>query len=131
MIMCLSVTKWVHFSLGDAGVQKLFRRISRRLKPGGLLILEPQEWRSYRKKQFLTPEIRQTVRGIEMRPEARGSDPGLSLFRTTTGGFPASGRGDVESVVELGVYTEIVNDVLCRAVSCVAELRRIWPEVRF
>jgi len=70
VIMCLSVTKWVHYALGDAGVQKLFRRVWRRLQPGGLFVLEPQEWRSYKKKQYLTPEIRETVRGIEMRPEA-------------------------------------------------------------
>jgi len=72
IILCLSVTKWVHFAKGDEGIRKLFRRILRRLRPGGLFVLEPQNWASYKKKRHITREIRQTVAGIEMRPEMFG-----------------------------------------------------------
>merc|ERR1712194_922472 len=54
--------------MGDVGIRNLFRRFMKRLRPGGLLILEPQEWKSYKKKRFLTSEIREVVRTIEIRP---------------------------------------------------------------
>lgn len=69
VVLCLSVTKWVHFAHGDRGVRNLFRRIFKRLRRGGLLVLEPQDWRSYKKKRHLTREIRETVAGIEMQPK--------------------------------------------------------------
>eukprot|EP00928_Gymnodinium_smaydae_P031903 TRINITY_DN23263_c0_g1_i1.p2 TRINITY_DN23263_c0_g1~~TRINITY_DN23263_c0_g1_i1.p2 ORF type:complete len:161 (+),score=40.55 TRINITY_DN23263_c0_g1_i1:124-606(+) len=74
VILCLSVTKWVHFAHGDEGVRRLFRRLWRRLRPGGLLVLEPQEWSSYKKKRHLTREIRETVAAIELRPESFASE---------------------------------------------------------
>merc|ERR1719373_1381732 len=70
IVLCLSVTKWVHFACGDVGVRNLFKRVLKRLRPGGLFVLEPQDWKSYVKKRKLNPEIRQTVKGIELRPEA-------------------------------------------------------------
>ena len=77
----MSVTKWIHYHHGDSGVRNLFRKVQRALKPGGecsehvwslrvakllfysrcwrhvagLFLLEPQPWRSYKKKQRLTP----------------------------------------------------------------------------
>jgi len=72
VILCFSITKWVHFAHGDTGIRNLFKRCMKRLRPGGLFILEPQDWLSYKKKRHLTPEIRQNVASIEMRPEAFG-----------------------------------------------------------
>ena len=46
--LCLSVTKWLHFNGGDAAVSALFDRVFRTLHPGGLFVLEPQPWKSYR-----------------------------------------------------------------------------------
>ena len=43
-----SVTKWVHLNRGDAGLQALFAAFAAALAPGGLLLLEPQPWPSYR-----------------------------------------------------------------------------------
>ncbi|PRW58460.1 putative RNA methyltransferase At5g51130 [Chlorella sorokiniana] len=48
-ITCLSVTKWVHLNRGDEGLKALFASFHAALAPGGLLLLEPQPWRSYRK----------------------------------------------------------------------------------
>lgn len=69
-VLALSVTKWIHMHHGDEGIKRFFSRIVKRLKPGGLLVLEPQEWSSYTKKRHLTRDIREVVRGIQMRPEA-------------------------------------------------------------
>jgi 7SK snRNA methylphosphate capping enzyme len=46
--MVLSVTKWIHFHVGDHGLKAFFHRLAAALSPGGLLILEPQPWRSYK-----------------------------------------------------------------------------------
>jgi len=60
-IMCMSVTKWVHLNWGDAGLKAFFRKISRRLAPGGYLVLEPQPWRSYtsvwKKRDVAVPAV--------------------------------------------------------------------------
>ncbi|KAL4431013.1 hypothetical protein ABPG75_006269 [Micractinium tetrahymenae] len=47
-ITCLSVTKWVHLNRGDAGLQALFAAFWSALSRGGVLLLEPQPWSSYR-----------------------------------------------------------------------------------
>lgn len=70
IVLCLSVTKWVHFAHGDTGIRNLFKRCMKRLKRGGILALEPQEWSSYKKKRHLSPAIRETVASIELRPDA-------------------------------------------------------------
>ena len=57
LILCLSVTKWVHLNWGDAGLKRFFRRIFLNLRPGGRLVLEPQPWSSYGKKKKLTVNL--------------------------------------------------------------------------
>lgn len=42
------MTKWIHLNRGDEGLQALFVAFHRALAPGGLLLLEPQPWSSYR-----------------------------------------------------------------------------------
>ncbi len=54
--LALSVTKWVHINAGDAGLRRFFAGLHVALVPGGLLVLEPQPWRSY--KQALRKQVR-------------------------------------------------------------------------
>jgi len=69
VVLCLSVTKWIHFNWKDKGIKQLFNKIWDWLSPGGLLILEPQPWKSYRKKfASLTPQIKENYHTIELRP---------------------------------------------------------------
>ncbi|KAJ4950720.1 hypothetical protein NE237_027552 [Protea cynaroides] len=55
-ILCLSVTKWVHLNWGDDGLITLFAKIWRLLRPGGVFILEAQNWKSY-KSNYQVSEI--------------------------------------------------------------------------
>jgi 7SK snRNA methylphosphate capping enzyme len=67
-----SVTKWIHLHGGDAGLKAFFRRIFDTLRPGGTLVLEPQEWSSYSKAWRMhpvssVPQAISTLEGVSLR----------------------------------------------------------------
>ena len=47
-LTAFSVTKWIHLHRGDDGLRSFFARVQSLLVPGGLFILEPQPWKSYK-----------------------------------------------------------------------------------
>lgn len=69
VLLVLSLTKWVQLNWGDEGLKRLFRRAYRHLRPGGLLLLEPQPWASYRKRKGLTETTYRNYHRIRLRPE--------------------------------------------------------------
>jgi 7SK snRNA methylphosphate capping enzyme len=69
VILCLSVTKWIHLNYGDDGVKFMFSRIFKQLKQGGVLILEAQPYSNYKRRCKITPEIHQNYKSIQLKPE--------------------------------------------------------------
>ncbi|KAM6453234.1 7SK snRNA methylphosphate capping enzyme [Liasis olivaceus] len=98
VILCLSVTKWVQLNWGDEGLKRLFKRFYRHLRPGGILILEPQAWSSYKKRKNLTETICRHYHRIKLKPDQfpsylTSSEVGFSSYelvampRNTSKGF--------------------------------------------
>ncbi|TKR76866.1 hypothetical protein L596_017941 [Steinernema carpocapsae] len=69
VIMALSITKWIHLNWGDAGLKRFFDRAFRHLRPNGVFIVEPQDFKTYGKKSNLTPEIKENYKNIELKPD--------------------------------------------------------------
>jgi 7SK snRNA methylphosphate capping enzyme len=66
VILCLSVSKWIHLNGGDDAVRALFRKCFAQLAPGGIFVFEMQPWSSYRSQKSMFPAER--VAAIKFRP---------------------------------------------------------------
>eukprot|EP00761_Pharyngomonas_kirbyi_P013413 gb/GECH01013442.1/.p1 GENE.gb/GECH01013442.1/~~gb/GECH01013442.1/.p1 ORF type:complete len:371 (+),score=78.27 gb/GECH01013442.1/:1-1113(+) len=69
VITCFSVTKWIHLNWGDKGLKMLFHKVYECLKPEGWFILEPQPWKSYKKKHNFSERHRIHYKNAEFKPE--------------------------------------------------------------
>jgi len=57
---------------GDAGLRRLFDKVFDILSPGGIFILEPQPWKSYKqaiRKQDMPVEVRTTLSQLKIKPQ--------------------------------------------------------------
>ena len=64
LILCLGTVKWIHLNFGGLGVKALFLKAFESLDKNGLFIIEAQNWKSYKKKKNLTPELSDNYRKI-------------------------------------------------------------------
>ncbi|KAL1497830.1 hypothetical protein ABEB36_008721 [Hypothenemus hampei] len=91
VIICLSVTKWIHLNWGDNGLKIAFRRMYEQLRPGGKLILEPQHWASYKSKKKLTEIIYRNYKAIDFFPDKFRDyllSPAVGFAKSEILGFP-------------------------------------------
>jgi 7SK snRNA methylphosphate capping enzyme len=69
VVVCCSVSKWIHLNHGDAGLMKLFQLIYELLKEGGIAVFEYQPWKSYERNKNSSEKTREVFRTIRLRPE--------------------------------------------------------------
>ncbi|KAF8942046.1 hypothetical protein BGZ47_006928 [Haplosporangium gracile] len=69
VILGFSLTKWIHLHHGDEGLKNFFHKVYRNLTPGGVFLVEPQDYATYVKRSKITPEMKKTYSGIKFRPE--------------------------------------------------------------
>lgn len=69
VILALSITKWIHLNNGDGGIRHFFNRCHQFLCPGGILILEPQNFQGYPKRAGLSRDILDNYNEISFYPK--------------------------------------------------------------
>ncbi|KLO05722.1 Bin3-domain-containing protein [Schizopora paradoxa] len=69
VILAFSITKWIHLNNGDDGIKTFFSKIFTTLRPGGVFILEPQEWTSYAKTKRMNPILKEKGKNLQLRPD--------------------------------------------------------------
>ncbi|KDQ10313.1 hypothetical protein BOTBODRAFT_36413 [Botryobasidium botryosum FD-172 SS1] len=102
VVLALSITKWIHLHGGDEGLLSFFRRIHTVLIKGGLLVLEPQGWEGYAKAKRMDPKLKETAKGLVLRPEELTpslEEIGFSLMRTAG----VTGEGGFRRTVDIYV----------------------------
>lgn len=70
VVLCLSVTKWIHITHGDDGIKRFFATVRDCLKKKGCMVLEPQLSKSYKmaRKRGQAPK-EMTLKAVKLRPE--------------------------------------------------------------
>ena len=64
-----SLTKWIHLHNGDEGLKMFFKKIYRSLNPGGIFLMEPQAYNTYKKRSKLTKTIEAHYKVIKFMPD--------------------------------------------------------------
>ncbi|WFD38207.1 uncharacterized protein MJAP1_001155 [Malassezia japonica] len=69
LILCFSLTKWIHLNQGDGGLVRFLHRLCACLRPGGILALEVQPWRSYDQARSVSRDLRQAYAALRLYPD--------------------------------------------------------------
>ena len=69
VVLCLSVTKWIHLTEGDSGLLTLFKIIYQLTSPGGRAIIEYQSWSSYLNNKKTSATTLRIFDTLKIRPE--------------------------------------------------------------
>lgn len=69
VILCMSLTKWIHLNHGDSGLISFFQRLFAMSCPGGRVIIEYQPWKSYIKNRNASDHIKETFKTIKIQPQ--------------------------------------------------------------
>lgn len=113
VVICLSVTKWVHISHGDEGLKQFFATMKDCLKDNGCLILEPQPSRSYKKARQRGQAPRSmTMETLQLKPDS------FQDYLLNDGGFQRMellrdirGKGQAFNRPVMAFFKESVTDV--------------------
>ena len=68
VILCLSTIKYVHLNFGDIGIKALFLKAFHQLEDGGLFVIDPQPWKSYKKKKKISETTQENFNEINLKP---------------------------------------------------------------
>ncbi|KAF7798896.1 hypothetical protein EIP86_010124 [Pleurotus ostreatoroseus] len=69
VVLAFSITKWIHLNEGDAGLRRFFERVYAVLNPGGVFVLEPQEWETYGKAKRMDTKLKENAKGLKLHPD--------------------------------------------------------------
>lgn len=69
VILCMSVSKWVHLNHGDDGLMRFFHLLFSMTTPGGKVIMEYQPWKSYINNKAASEIIKCNFKQIKIRPD--------------------------------------------------------------
>lgn len=67
-VTCFSTSKWIHLNWGDCGIRRLFKKVHNVLRPRGIFVFEPQDWRSYKKRKYMSKDLKENYKKIQMKP---------------------------------------------------------------
>ncbi|KAL7282250.1 hypothetical protein ACG7TL_003719 [Trametes sanguinea] len=94
VVLAFSISKWIHLNDGDEGIMKFFRRVHEALEPGGVFVLEPQEWDTYAKAKRMDTKLKENAKHLKLRPndfgrilQDMGFAPATRLGSPGEGGF--------------------------------------------
>ncbi|WFD27615.1 hypothetical protein MNAN1_002616 [Malassezia nana] len=69
LVLCLAVTKWIHLNQGDDGLFLCLSKLAAQVRPGGLVAIEIQPWRSYEQARSLSKELRASHAQLRIQPD--------------------------------------------------------------